>query len=144
MPYSDSIAVEASLTLRGVWIHLPADPQGTLAEFPYGANTRETSLDVMEEGTFFAGRTSPVFDYGEHENRVVGVTIEVPTGVTYQADLDKLETFALSRTPVWFRDNRGRAVHGIITGFRHGDAGFGSACSFTVVESHRAITEVVA
>ena len=142
MPYTGSESTEATLTLQGVWMHDPRDPAGTAVSFPYGADARETEVDAMGAGTFYAGRAAPVFDFGEHEGRVVGVTIEVPSGSTYQSQLSTLESFATLKRPVWFRDNRGRAVHGVVQGFRHNDAAHGSTVSFSVEEAHLDVEEV--
>lgn len=144
MPYTDSVPVSTSLPLRGVWIHDPLDAEGTISPFPYGSAQRDTSIDVMGAGAFFAGRSSPVFDYGEHEDEIVGCTVDVPHGPAYRADLALLEAFARSKRSLWFRDNRGRAVLGVMSGFKSTDQPWGSAVSFSVTRAHRDIETAVA
>lgn len=143
MPLQDSLVIEEELSLLGVWIHDPLDPEGTVASFPFGSAARDTSIDAMGAGSYFAGRTSPVVDYGEHEAEMVSVSIDVPHGETYRADLEKLEWFSRSKRSLWFRDNRGRAVFGVMAGFKHADAEWGSVASFTIERTHRDVTEVV-
>lgn len=144
MAYTDSEPATASLPLRGVWIHDPAHAEDSIASFPYGANARDTTLDPMGAGAFFAGRTYPVVDYGEHEDETVGCTVDVPHGPTYRADLLALEEFAKSKRALWFRDNRGRAIFGTMSGYKETDQPWGSAVSFTMTRSHRDITTAVA
>ena len=140
MPFTDSDIVTASLALRGVWIHDPLDVETSLASFPYGSAQRDTTVDAMGEGSFFAGRADPVFDYGEHLTRTVGCTIDVPHGPTYRDDLARLEEFAESKRSLWFRDNRGRSLLGTMSGFKSTDQPWGSVVSFTITKAHRDVT----
>lgn len=144
MPYMDSEPVEVTLPLIGAWIHDPDDAEGTLAAFPFGSAQRSTDYDSMGSGSFYAGRTHPVFDFGEFEAETVGVTIDVPHGTTYRADLDTLKDFAASKKSVWFRDNRGRAIHGTISAFSIHDQAWGASVSFNVEQSDREIETAVA
>ena len=142
MPYTDSDVETASIEFSGVWLH---DEEGTIGphNFPYGSSARDTSIDTMGTGTFYAGRVAPVFDFGEHESNVVGVSVDVPHGPDYRASLALLEEFARSRRPVWFRDNRGRVVYGVMRSFKHTDEAWGSVVSFNVEAVHRDITTAV-
>lgn len=144
MAYTDSAPASAVLPLRGVWIHDPAHAEDSIAQFAYGANARDTSIDVMGVGSFFAGRTSPMFDYGEHEDESHAVTIDVPHGPAYRTDLARLEAFAKLKRAVWFRDNRGRVMFGTMSGYKAVDQGWGSTVSFTMTRAHRDITTAVA
>jgi hypothetical protein len=144
MAYTDSESAEATLELVGVWIHDPDDPEGSIAAFPYGSAARSTDYDAMGSGAFYAGRAHPVFDFGEFESEAVSVSIDVPHGTAYRTDLDTLRAFAASKKALWFRDNRGRAVHGIMTGFGINDQTWGAQVSFGVEQSDREIETAVA
>lgn len=143
MPYTDSVPVSTTLPLRGVWIHDPLDAPGSISSYPYGASQRDTSIDAMGAGAFFAGREAPVFDYGEHIDEITGCTVDVPHGTTYRADLAKLRAFAKSKRAFWFRDNRGRVVFGTMSNFKETDQDWGSTVSFNMTQAHRDIETVV-
>lgn len=143
MPYSDSASVSVSINLMGVWIHFPGNEESSSANFIYGSNARSTSMNFLGSGTFYAGRVDPIFDYGEHESRRISVSIVVPHGPDYRTNLDTLEAFAQSRTAVWFRDNRGRCVYGVIEDYSTSDEASGSVVSFNISKAHRDIVTVV-
>jgi len=145
MPYSDSTSLTASVALQGVWIH-QADGgfDFTVYNFPYGENARDTTIDAHGAGAFYAGRTAPVMDFGEHLSTVVSCAIDIPNGSTYRTELDALEAFARSKVALWFRDNRSRVIHGVMEGFKHRDAGWGSTVTFTIREVDRKTDTVVA
>jgi hypothetical protein len=144
MPYRDSAAATATLTLQGVWLHDADAPDETVTQYPYGASMRETNIDAMGAGSYFAGRSAPVFDFGEHEAQSVPCGIDVPHGIDYTVTLATLEAWARLKKPMWFRDNRGRAVFGVMQGYRAMDQDWGSAVSFTIVEADIFIESVVA
>lgn len=136
MPWTDSEVVEAELELIGVWLHDPSiGGEDSTAHFPYGASQRDDSLDTMGEARYYAGRADPVVDYGEHQARVVGVTIDVPYGLTWLEDLEALEVFATGRTTIHFRDNRGRAHYGQMVDYKRRDLDWGTQVSFMVTQS---------
>lgn len=143
MAYADSAVVTGTLPLQGVWLHDPQDPQGSVRHYPYGANARESSLEVEQEGTQYAGRTYPLVDYGEGEALAVGVSIDVPHGPDYQATLRGLEDVARLRRTLHLRDNRGRDIRGTLSGLKHTDQGWGSVVSFTITAVDVVDTEVV-
>jgi len=144
MAYTDSEPVTATIGILGVWMHDPDDPEGSIQNYPYGSAQRGTEYDAMGSGTFYAGRAHPVFDFGEHEAETVGVTIDVPHGTSYRADLDSLKAFAASKKALWFRDNRGRVVYGLVQDFSVNDQPWGASVSFTVEQSDREVTTAVA
>lgn len=143
MSYTDSVVVEAGVHLRGVWVHDPLDPAGSVRAYPYGANSRETAVEVEQEGTVYAGRTFPVVDYGEAEVHAIGVGLTVPHGPDYRMHLAELEGWARARRTIHLRDNRGRNVRGTLSGFKHSDAGHGSEVTFTVTQVSVVDVEVV-
>lgn len=142
MPYTDSASVTIELPLLGVWIHDPEDPEGTVYSFPYGSNSRDDSYDAMGSGTYYVGKESPVFDYGEPSAFSVSVALDIPHGPTYRADVAKIREFAAIKRAIVYRDNRGRVVYGEMSSLKVSDAGYGSAVSFIVTQAYRAVSEV--
>ncbi len=142
MPYTDSVSVIGTLPIRGVWIHDPTNPEGTARNFIYGENSKTNTYDPMGAGSYFSGRSAPVFDYGDPEGETIDVMIEIPYGPTHAADLELLFLFARNRRPVWFRDMRGRAMFGTIGSIKNQDQAWGAQVSFIVTKAHREIVEV--
>lgn len=130
MPYSDSDPVEATLSLTGVWLHDPLDAEGTVRNYLYGGASRSTGLDVASAPVRYAGRTFPVYDYGEAEDEKIGVAIDVPHGETWAGQLADLTAFARARRTLVYRDNRGRDVYGTLAGYNEDDAEWGTGVSF--------------
>lgn len=117
--------------LQGVWIHDVDDPEGTIRQFPYSEYGRKNVHQVATNVQQFAGRTFPVFSYGENETRDVGVTLQVPYGSTYADDMDALAALNTSRKQHVYRDGRGRLVFGSITA-ADVDTVFGSTVDLAV------------
>lgn len=133
MAYRDSEAATTDLQLLGVWVMDPAlGGQESARHYLYGASQREENLDPLGEATYYAGRTDPVTDYGEHESVGVSMTLDIPHGPTWRTDLEDLRAFAMGKRVVHVRDNRGRALYGTLEGFRVSDQSWGSRVSFTV------------
>ena len=143
MPSTDSDPAEVTLGLTGVWLHDPLDEEATAANFPYGPG-REHDVSAAGVGTLYAGRTFPVFDYGEHEEETVTVTIQVPHGGTYATDLATLDELARAKRVLWYRDNRGRSLAMAITSYKVQDQKWGALASFTVARHDYAVEEVAA
>lgn len=129
--YTDSLAAEASLTLEGVWIHDPLDPEGTAEQFLYGKAARSTGVDVGAAGLIFAGRTYPVFEYSEHQNDTYSVKIDVPFGTAWASALADLLAFAESRRTLCFRDNRQRRMFGALSDYQEADEEWGTTATMT-------------
>lgn len=132
MPYTDSATATKALTLTGLWIHDPLSPQATVASYPYARSARSASVDTMGEGHYFAGRVHPVYDYGEHQQDVFNVTVDVGHGTSWAADLAALLAFAESRRTLCFRDGRGRRFFGAMTGYAEADQDWGTRVTFDV------------
>lgn len=133
MPYTDSEPVTAELDLLGVWImDVESGGADSARQFPYGASQRDDQLNMMGQATYYAGRTDPVTDYGEHEAYSIGVVIDVPHGTTWRDDLDVLYGFAEGRRILHFRDNRGRAAYGVMENFRRTDRDWGTQVAFSL------------
>lgn len=131
MAYADSVVVTGSLSLIGVWLHDPLDPESSTRVYTYGADSREHSVDVDAGGTQYAGRTFPVIDYGEGESQVETIRLVVPHGPDYQAKLEELDGWARAKRTLHLRDNRGRNVQGTLSGLRASDQPYGSDVQFT-------------
>jgi hypothetical protein len=144
MPTSDSDPETGTLGLVGVWLHDPDDPEGTAANFPYGSASREHTVDSAGSPAYYAGRTFPVVDYGEHEEESVSIAIQVPHGSTYATDLETLDAFARSKRTVWYRDNRGRSFAGTITSYKVQDQKYGASVALVVTRVDHAVEEVAA
>ena len=142
MPFSDSDPETITLSLQGTWLHDPSDAESTAAQYLYGGPAKETSIDTMPAGTYYAGRTYPVTDYGEHEDESVSVTIHVPNGSTRADTVAELTAWARLRSAVWLRDGRGRSLPGTISAFKVQDTAFGSAVTFTLSRVDYAVEEV--
>lgn len=142
MPSSESAPVEASLDLMGLWLHEPTDPEGTAENYLYGKSTRSTAITLDGVGRRYAGRASQVFDFGEHQDTVVQVSVDVPNGDDWAAQLASLQHFATSRHVLCLRDNRGRRVFGVLSDYQEADADFGTRVTFRFTSAD--YTEAVA
>ncbi len=142
MSYTDSVTAEGSLDLTGVWIHDPLDPEGTVEHYLYGASSRQTAIDTLGQTQHYVGREYPVTDFGEHEETVATIALQVPHGATWQAQIIRLEELARAKRTLWVRDNRGRSWLGTLEGFTIRDADHGSDVTFTVRRAHQDVTEV--
>lgn len=143
MAWTDSDPYEVTLPIRGVWIHDPDDPEGTLRQFTFGANQRGDSFDAMQSGTYFVGREDPVFDFGDPSSFSVDVAVDVPHGPDYIETLSALRTYAETKKALFYRDNRARAVFGTMSGFKVSDQAWGSTVSFTFTRAYRLVETVV-
>lgn len=144
MPFTDSTQAETVLPLVGVWLHDGDAPEASIRQFMYGSANKADDLDAMGTGTYYSGRTHPVFDFGEHEAEAVAVSLDVPHGPSYRTDLAVLREFARSKKAVWYRDNRGRVYFGPVSGFRTTDTAWGSTVTFTIQQADRPITTTTA
>lgn len=132
---TDSDSSTAFLTLVGVWMHDPLDSQATARQYLYGRAVKSDELDTMGQGTFYAGREFPVFDFGEYSAATATVKIQVPHGTEWATQLAELRAFAGLRRTICYRDNRGRRMFGTLKGFTVADEEWGNSVSFTVTEA---------
>lgn len=143
MPYRDSARVPTVLQLQGVWIMDPdAGGQVTARQYQHGASQREESLDPMGEAAYYAGRTDPVVEYGEHESYSFGATVDLPHGPTWRTDVEDFRAWGVAKKILHVRDNRGRALYGYLDGVKLKDETWGTQASFTVTRASR-VAEVV-
>jgi len=135
--YTDSETDTASITLRGVWLHDPLDPAGTVIRLPYGKASRSAKVDPTMGGTLYVGRTYPVVDWGETQQDQYQITAVVPFGTDeyggdWAVDVAAVRAFATLRRTICMRDSRGRRVFGVLSGFGERDTEAGTEVSFTV------------
>lgn len=126
MTYVDSDPVIATLHLRGVWLHDPDNPEGTIKHYPYGNLSGGLGRDIEQVTSHYAGRVFPVVDYGEHQDDVMSVSVQVVRPDPYfpqSGNLRSLKDFSELRRPVMARDRGGRAVVGAIEGWRESQSG---------------------
>lgn len=131
MPYTDSDTMEGTLEIQGVWIHDPDDAEGTATHYLYGKAMRATNLAVESSATLYAGREFAVVDFGETTTQQHPITLHVPFGTDWWAKLEALREFVLARKTLFLKDNRGRAVYGVPSGYTEDDQEWGTAVSFT-------------
>jgi len=130
---SDStLAFSEEFLLEGVWIHDPDSAQDTVKNYRFGKDAKNSSIDIIGAKHVFAGRRFPVFEYGEHQEDKVSVSIIVDHGPDYMQQLQELRDFAELKKTIVYRDNRGRMFYGAISGFSDSDKSYGSDVSFEV------------
>ena len=127
-------SADTTLTLVGVWLHDPLDPQDTIYQYPYGRSARSGGIEVASKAQQYAGRTHPVVDYGENQLTTYQVQAVIPYGPTWDADLAAIRAFAEYRRTLMFRDNRGRAVYADFDGYKETDTDSGFTVSFSITE----------
>lgn len=132
--------VQATLNLVGFWIHDPTPSVAQFVEFlssknyDYGGPSKAIGYDSMGSGNYYAGRSYPVFDFGEHQSEVFGVTLQIPFGnsPSWWDDIVELRRFAEQRTTLCVRDGRGRVIFGTLAGYSETDERWGTSISFSV------------
>lgn len=131
MATTDSLPVQGGLALLGVWIHDPLAPQETARQYLYGKASRSASVDVDAGALRYAGRTYPVYDYGEGQDDQLSVSAQVPHGPDWVTQTGELLASAQVRRTLCLRDNRGRRYFGTMSGYSEDDADWGTAVSFS-------------
>lgn len=136
MAYKDGEPVAGSVTLEGVWLHDPDDPEGTARNYRFGKAARSGTLEVSQQDTQYAGREYPVTDFGPFTTERVDVRVDVPFGPAWAGDLAGLRAFVTARKAVMFRDNRGRALSpAVLSGLREQDVETGTQVTFQASRS---------
>jgi hypothetical protein len=128
---SDPQTIQAP-ELQGVWMHDPADPEGTILQFLYGGAAKGESVGVSSTALQFAGRKYPVFDFGDPETGSYDVSITVPFSDTWYDEVAALKALPESRTTMCFRDSRARAFFGVVLEVKFSDQMHGTQVTFTV------------
>lgn len=132
MSYTDSEPTSGGpLALLGVLIHDPDDPADTIRQYLYGRASRSTDVEVAQVSSVYAGRRYPVTDFGEHQQDLYSIQIDVPHGQDWRTDLDDLRAFMELRKALVLRDNRGRSMTGTMSRYREDDQPWGTQVGFT-------------
>ncbi|QEQ93602.1 hypothetical protein SEA_ZUKO_24 [Streptomyces phage Zuko] len=127
---STPTVADRELDLDGVWLHDPADAANTARQFLYGKDSRSHTIDTAGTVQQFAGRTFPVTDFGEYETEDITVSVDIPHGPTHRTEQDDLRGFMEMKKTLFFRDNRGRAAYGTMSGFNQADQAWGANVGF--------------
>lgn len=146
MAYSESAPVEGSVSFSGVWVHDPDDPEGTITRYPYGNASGGFTLSVQQESRHYAGRVFPVTDYGEFQDDVLSVGIDIMNDDPYypnSGDVQSIYDFATLRRTVTVRDGSGRIATGAIETWGESSGGPGVfRVTFTVRQTHTVVVTV--
>jgi hypothetical protein len=110
---SDPVEVVAP-RLQGVWIHDPQDPQGTIRQYAFINSQATEARSLTGAALSFAGRAFPVFEFGDLQQRTAQLSLMVPVGTEWGAQLASLEDLLLSKRSWVYRDNRGRLLFGAV------------------------------
>lgn len=132
---ADSSTDTASLTLTGLWLHDAQAPATTSRNYRYTGGATSSSLEATAVGSHYAGRSYPVFDFGESENASVALQVAVPFGEDWADDLARLQDLVTIRRSIVARDGRGRSMTGAPSGYTQSDEPWGTTVSLTVTET---------
>lgn len=127
---STPTVADRELALQGIWLHDPTDAAGSIKQFLYGKDNRSTGLDVVSTVQQFAGRTFPVVDFGEHELEDISATVNIPHGPDHYTEEANIRAFMELKRTLFFRDNRGRAAYGTMSGYNQSDQAWGVTVAF--------------
>lgn len=128
--YNDSVIVYESITLRGVWLHDVTNPD-SVHNFIFDGDGRSEDWQAQASYMQFAGRKSPVTEFGEHEHKSISVTLNM---LKRTADLPVLENLLHAKNTLCYRDGRGRRIFGTATSLPTGDEFYGYVVDLNVIE----------
>lgn len=113
---SDSlIATITTGAILGTRLYDVGDYGGTSRSFPY--TVVKEGIGYQEAALWFAGRTSPVFEYGEQETRTFALTGTIPfSDPDHRAQADWWRARKAARAMLFLRTSRGIAEYVTITG----------------------------
>lgn len=117
--------------LEGVWIHDPADAEGSIRQFFYAPKGRRESRDVASDLLVFAGRQFPVAEFGESQSQTVDVKLMLPFGDDWASQWQTIQDFYELHTTYCYRDSRGRSMFGVLRSITFNDAAEGTGVIFT-------------
>lgn len=131
--FSTETTADRELDLTGIWLHDPANQTvaaSSLHNFMFGKDSRATAINTISTEQQFAGRTFPVVDFGEFEQEDVTVTVDIPHGEDHYTEEAALRTFMEMKRTLFYRDNRGRALYGTMSGYNQADQAWGVTVGF--------------
>lgn len=125
---SDYAAVSSiTLVLLGVWMAADFNPAGTSKQYVYDGAGRVQQLNSNATQTPIEGRAYPFSEFGSDFAGQLAVTLQLPDAAS-QANLLFL---AGSKSEVVFRDQRGRALRGLVGNCQFTDEVWGQTATFT-------------
>lgn len=120
-----------TVVLKGVILELPTVP----ATYPspmwlqYNDSGADEAYEVESALVQYQGRTYPVVEYGATKSNVIEVG---KVTLLSRAEYDQLLAFVDVKTPVLYRDAKGRRVYGTINIGTIHDRAFGHELGFTI------------
>lgn len=108
---NESLSQTGTVTFKGVWLHDVTSSAATVHQFEYDGKGRD--FNWVTEGILmgFAGRIKPVAEFGDREDGVVNIKLQMMKGDT---DHTVLESLIKSRATLCYRDDRGRKSFGVV------------------------------
>jgi hypothetical protein len=136
--FSDSFPVEAPpYVLEGVWVHDPQFPEETITHLFHSPTARNSSYEISSTPLEIVNRQFPVFDYGIHRENQHFFNTVIPHGPTYQTDVSTMVDLYNRATMLFVKDNRGRAVFGLMDEVDFSYTKYGSTWSFKMRRAYR-------
>ncbi|MBB6451979.1 hypothetical protein HNQ94_000400 [Salirhabdus euzebyi] len=129
--YSESNVGSNSVTFKGVWLHDVTDTD-TLHHFMADGSGRDTQWAAQSANIYFAGRKSPVTYFGDQEEDVLTVTLEM---LRDWEDYERLNQIIKAKNIVCYRDGRGRKIFGTITELPINDTRYGNETTIKVTRT---------
>jgi len=132
MASTDSaIATVDGPSLQGVYIHDPADPEGTLHQFFFAPSGKVEEAVIASEMLEFAGRTRPVAEFGEVQTETLDVEFVIPFDDDWASEVETARATWQAFQTYLYRDNRGRAWYGVLRQVKYTDQEHGTTVAFT-------------
>jgi len=122
-----STTVQSGITFYRIWMHLVADPAGTIYQFIYDGAGRDDSYDKVPTILQFTGRQYGQVYFGETVERTINANVQLPD-LASSAALTKLDR---GDSLIIFRDGRGRRVKGLLS-VKFSDEMYGQVANITV------------
>jgi hypothetical protein len=115
--YADSYPITATTpSITGLWLHDPADMNGTLRHFPYGDAGPE-GIGTEEQLLQFVGRQYPVVEAGVSESQSLAIQAVLPfSDADQRAQVEWWRARKRARATLLLRDGRGHAHAGYLAG----------------------------
>jgi hypothetical protein len=132
----DSVVIDASITLDGIWLHDVTDPAGTIHNFLYDNGERGDTIDSKPVFLQYDGRDLPIVEYDAvalDETVYCYLTLPWDLGGKQSTDRIALEKLQRTKHVLCYRDHRSRKIFGVIDGgLKFDDALRAYTVTFTV------------
>ena len=126
--FSSWVAASPAPSVKGVLIHDPSDPAGTIKSFRLNDDGAEDEVTPESALVPVHGRTYPLLEYGVAESRIINVSVVHSKGST---DADALRALMRRRTTLCYRDAKGRKAYGRLEVGGTKDTFYGHVTSLT-------------